>query len=1089
MTGLVVDSSKAVVAGVRIGVRNTDTNIEQTIQTNESGLFAITGLAPGVYELTASKPGFETYRKSQIVLETGQRLRDDIVLRVGAVSTTVEVTAEAAPLNTEDGAMKGAVIGQQEIQEVPLNGRDFTDIALLVPGVQRLAEGAAGSGMTVNGARGDNTNFYLDGFNDRSARGAAAQLRPNLDALEEFKMEVSGFSAQYGKLAGGIMNMVLKSGTNQPHGTVFEYLRNGVLDARPFFDPVKYPLHRNQFGATVSGPVVLPAIYNGHDKTFFMVSWESYRETSKATTLNNVPTPAQRAGDFSGMVNNRGQRLTVADPYAGNAPFPGNTIPASRFSPVAVRMMEFFPQPNYISIGNNYQAAATRWSNWTSVVGKGDHRFSEKDSISVRYGYRWNSSNSPFAGTNLGTFANVGDDGRSLGGITHTHLFSPALINEFRVGFSRNALNEHIDDSQGQPDAAQLGMAGSATDPALAGFPKVNVTNYAGLGFAVNDPLAYYATDYQTGDVLTWIKGKHILKFGADVSLGQYDQPYYNNSRGTLTTNGVWTGAGNASNGDAFADLLLGLVSSSSITAVPTRCYLRWRSYGGFVNDDFKATPNLTLNLGLRYEINPPPHDKHGRMINFVPELNKIIIASDKTIPDLDQLLKRSNLTGRVGLAGQYGLPDSLVFTDYNNFSPRLGFAWRPGGTRRSVIRGGYGWFYSGSMLSDIRYDLGTSFPFAVNYNFNRLSSDPNALTLANPWPLALAALGGVNTSNGFQTHAPVGYLQTYSLTVERDLGRGNILEIGYVGSKGTHLGRKYDINMPYRSIENYMAYGTAFPVNYPGLNTINYYDFGSNSIYGAGQIMLRKRGGRGLFYRLAYTWSKSLDTTSQISGSSSGGVSGALDARNLGLERGRSDSDKGHVFTAVFNYTPPIGRGKPLLHNARKIVNGVFGGWQLSGTVTASTGPPFTIQDSSVNASIGESTRPNRIASGKETSGTGRRGLGYRWYDPGAFVGVAGCASRTSCLPDRYGFLPFSPGNSGRNILDAPGMFVTNANLMKNIQLGEGRRIQVRWESFNAFNTPNFRLPNRNFDANAAGIITGVQSPRQMQFGLKYIF
>ncbi len=386
VTGLVLDSSKAVVAGVRIAIRNTDTNIEQTIHTNENGLFTITGLAPGAYELTASKPGFETYHESMIVLETGQRLRDDIMLKVGAVSTTVNVTAEAAPLNTEDGAIKGAVIGHQEIQEVPLNGRDFTDIAVLVPGVQPLAEGAAGSGMTVNGARGDNTNFYLDGFNDRSARGAAAQLRPNIDALEEFKMEASGFSAQYGKLAGGIMNMVLKSGTNQLHGTVFEYLRNGVLDARPFFDPVKYPLHRNQFGATASGPVVLPGFYNGHDKTFFMMSWESYRETSKATTLNNVPTPAQRAGDFSGIVNNRGQQLTIRDPFAGDAPFPGNIIPAGRFSPVATRMMEFYPRPNYTSIGNNYQAATTRWSNWTSILGKADHRFSESDSISVRYG-------------------------------------------------------------------------------------------------------------------------------------------------------------------------------------------------------------------------------------------------------------------------------------------------------------------------------------------------------------------------------------------------------------------------------------------------------------------------------------------------------------------------------------------------------------------------------------------------------------------------------------------------------------------------------------------------------------------------------
>lgn len=331
--------------------------------------------------------------------------------------------------------------------------------------------------------------------------------------------------------------------------------------------------------------------------------------------------------------------------------------------------------------------------------------------------------------------------------------------------------------------------------------------------------------------------------------------------------------------------------------------------------------------------------------------------------------------------------------------------------------------------------------------------------------------------------------MQSYSLTVERELGSGNVLEMAYVGSKGTHLGRKYDINMLYRSIANYEVYGPSFPVPFSGLSSINFYDFGSNSIYGAGQIVLRGRGRRGLFYRLAYTYSKSIDTTSQISGAASGGVSGALDSRNLRLERGRSDSDKEHVFTAVFNYTLPVGRGKRLLGNRGGIVDGLFGGWQLAGTLTASTGQPFTIQDSSVNASIGESTRPNRIASGKQVSGADKRGLNYRWYDPAAFAAVAGCASRTNCAPDPYGFPPFSPGNSGRNILDGPGLFSANANLMKNFRAGEGRKLQVRWEAFNVLNKPNFRMPNRNFDVAAAGIITGVQSPRQMQFGLKYIF
>jgi hypothetical protein len=410
------------------------------------------------------------------------------------------------------------------------------------------------------------------------------------------------------------------------------------------------------------------------------------------------------------------------------------------------------------------------------------------------------------------------------------------------------------------------------------------------------------------------------------------------------------------------------------------------------------------------------------------------------------------------------------------------------------VVRGGYGWFYSGSMLNDVRQGLGTSFPFSTNLSFNRVASNTAALTLANPWPVAIATLAGTNTSKAFQTHAPTPYMQNYNLTVEHDLGRSNVLEIGFVGSKGTHLGRQYNINMPFRPIPFYMANGTGFPVPYPPLSTIDYWDFGSNSIYNAGQVMLRRQSRGGLFYRFAYTYSKSIDSASQLSGASNGGFAGALDPRNLKLERARSDFDRGHVVSAVFSYQLPVGRGKKLLPVAGSLANSILGNWQFSGTIMATTGPPLTIEDSTVNANIGESTRPNRMASGKNPSGTGRRGLDYPWFDPAAFSPVPSCASRTNCSPDPYGFYPFAPGNSGRNILDGPGLFYVNTTLMKNFRIREGKTIQSRYEVFNIFNHPNFQLPDRNFDESAAGIISNVQGqgrggPRTMQFAVKYIF
>jgi hypothetical protein len=1095
VTGVVTDSSKAVILGATVTIRNTETNLSNSITTNEDGYFTITQLPPGQYELTATKPGFNTYLESRLVLETGQQLRNDIELKIGAVSETVSVTAEVAPLNTQDGAIKGAVVVQQEIQDVPLDGRDFTDIAFLVPGVVPNAQGGAGSNMSVNGARGDNTGYRIDGFDDRNPRGAAAQLRPNIDALEEFKMETTGFSAQYGKMAGGIMNMVLKSGTNRLHGTLFEYVRNDMFDARSFFDPVKLPLHRNQYGGTLTGPLLLPKLYNGHNRTFFMLSFEGYHQTAGQTNLNNVPTAAERAGDFSQAVKATGAHIQIKDPLASNAAFPGGIIPPSRFHPVALKVLPYYPAPNYVGVGLNYQATETVTEDWQSILGKADHRFSSNDSLSVRYGYRWNPKTTPWAGTNLGGFGNMVHDNRSMGGVTYVHMFSPSLINELRAGVSRNAQKEHIDNSAGQPTAEQLGMGGSTTDPMAAGFPKMNITNYATVGFGAQQPVQYFVTDYQMGDVLTWIKGRHILKFGVDVSIDHFNQPFYNNQRGTFTANGVWTGAGTAANGDAFADFMLGLLNASTITQVPTRNYMRWTNWGAFVNDDFRITPTLTLNLGLRYEIDPTPHDKYDRWANFVPSLNKVIIASDKTLPNLSDLVKQGGLTDQqVGLARDYGLPNSLVFTNYKDFAPRFGFAWRPLGGHRTVLRGGYGWFYSGFVLNQMRQDMGTSFPFSTNLSLSRVAANPAALTLANPWPVAMATLAGTNAPQGFQVHAPHGYAQNYNLTLERDIGRGDVLEIGYVGSKGTHLGRQYDINLPVRSIAWYMPNGTNFPRPYNPWGTIKYYDFGSNSIYNAGQIMFRRRASGGLFYRLAYTYAKSIDGASQLTGASDGGYGGALDPRNLRLERGRSDFDRGHVFTAIFTYALPVGRGKFLLRDTGKAMNGMFGGWQLSGTITAYTGQPFTVEDSSISANLGQSDRPNRLAKGAYGTGTGKRGLDYPWYDPNAFVPTAECASRTNCSPDKYGFLPFAPGNSGRNILDGPGTFYVNTTLFKNFRLAERRSIQARAEVFNIFNHPNFVIPNRNYNETSAGIISDVQGagrggPRTMQFALKYIF
>jgi hypothetical protein len=602
-------------------------------------------------------------------------------------------------------------------------------------------------------------------------------------------------------------------------------------------------------------------------------------------------------------------------------------------------------------------------------------------------------------------------------------------------------------------------------------------------------------TDWQWDAKMTWIKAAHIFKFGVDYNRYQFNQPYFNNSRGSMTANGIWTGAGTAANGNSIGDMLLGLLNTSSITNQTSRNYMRQEGIGLFFNDDWKIARRLTLNLGLRYEIDTPPYDKYDRMTNFILPLDKVIVSSAANIPGYDQLVANLGLQNQMGLAKNYGLPRALVYTYYKAIAPRVGFAWHP--KNALVVRGGYGIFYSGQLLNDVRNGLDNTFPVVLAYNFNRLASDPGALTLNTPWNLSRGTQTGTASATGWKYDAPQAYLQAFNLTLERELPKGMILEVAYVGSKGTHLGRQYNVNMPVRTEDFFLKYGTGFPVPYPPFGTINYWNFGSNSIYNAGQVTLRKQSRGGLFYRLSYQYSKSIDTNSQSSGQSTDGFAGALDPlNNLRLDRARSDWDRGHTFTATFSWLIPVGRGKKLLGGAGKVSEAFLGGWQLAGTATYYTGPPITIEDSNINANLGESLRPNRIANGAETSGSGRRGIDFPWYAPSAFVPTAQCSNGPprSCSPDKYGFIPYVPGNSGRNILDGPGRQNINLSMLKRWSVGERKYIQFRWEVFNIFNHPNFLLPNRNYNETAAGILDSVAAsgqggPRIMQFALRYEF
>ncbi|MFB3827083.1 MAG: carboxypeptidase regulatory-like domain-containing protein [Bryobacteraceae bacterium] len=1046
LSGRIMDSTGSVIPGAEVRIRNVSTNQSRAATALADGEFVFPGLDPGQYELTATQTGFQRHVETDLTLEVGQAARLDIRLSPGSISETIEVKAEVPLLNTEN-AVKGDVVISQEIAEIPLNGRDFSDLAFLVPGVYPRAAGASNGGQfTVNGTRNDNTNFVLDGFSNIGAKGSNIQSRPPIDAMQEFKMQVSGYSAEYGRLAGGVMSMALKSGGNQPHGSVFEYVRNDLLDARGFFEADKNKLRRNQFGASLSGPVFLPKVYDGRDRTFFLFAWESYRQVSGLSRVMRVPTELERAGDFSQTFDNKGKVIAIKDPLT-SANFPNNRIPASRFNPVAVNLLPFYPLPNRPGQLNNYLSSAVEPDSWDSFTFKGDQKVFAQDQVSFRYVPRWSRSTDVLDGSDLGTFGSKGKGRTLLVGVAFTHLFSPVLINETRVGFTRNNAAERATYA-GQDWYAKLGIAGGPTDPVAMGFPQINVRDMALLGDGASKPTFYSVNAYDVSDTLTWVRARHVLKFGGQVLRNQFFQPRYNNSRGRLNVQGRVTGL-------PMADFLLGYLNSATRQVGSPTSYLFSTSYGFFAQDDFKVSPTLTLNLGLRYEITKPPLEKFGHFANYIPELGKLVIADDITIPDLSRLVDAGGLTGLVGLARDFGLPKSLIYTNYRSLAPRLGFAWRPAGAGSMVVRGGYGIFYAGFLQNTVRNDLGNTYPLAVAQTFNA-GNTVGIVTLSTPFPEGRLSLGSTTNTVGLQYHPNAQYLQTWNLTIERELGRGTAVEVGYAGSKGTHLARKYNYNQPYRIPGLQLADGS-FPRPVPRFNNIQYYDFNSNSSYQAGVLTLRRRFARGVFYRLSYTFAKSIDTNSQFSGAGDGGYDHAQDSRNLALERGRSDFDVRQTLLTSFMWESPLR-------------NRLLKGWQLAGTGRLYSGAPFTPMVANSQIDLGEADRPDRVAGGA----IGNPGPNA-WFDLNAFVPVPAGAYRF--------------GNSGRNILDGPGTIDFNLSLMKKFAVGERSYFQFRWEAFNFINHANFILPVRNVDAANAGTITATGDGRIMQLAVRYVF
>lgn len=1022
------------------------TNQVRKLKTDVKGEFIAPNLPPGVYEVTISEEGFRKLRQTGLELALDQEARMSFHLQMGAVTESVQVVASSVPLINTENSVKGDVVARQELIEMPLNGRDFTDLAMLTAGVNPNKQPNSGSGMAINGARADNTNFLVDGFNNQNPQNASPQAAPNLDAMQEFKIQTSNYSAELGRLAGGVMNVVLKSGGNRLHGSLFEFLRNDHVDARNFFDDSKSELRRNQFGGEVDGPVVIPKLYNGRDRTFFLVSWESYRQRQGAARLQVVPTEAVRNGDFSGLSLIKDPLSTgTCNAKSAAACFPGNQIPKSRMSATALNIGSYYPLPNRTGV-NNYYANPKAQGDWDSYVFKVDQHISSSDTVSIRYLTRNNNAGGPTAAA-LPVFLASTQSGQKMAGLTYTKLFGPTLINEARVGVNRTTTmgsGNHQDTDYN----ARFGLPGPS-DPSLIGFPIVNITNYASLGDASSMPSRSAVTNYTFGDTLTWVKGSHVIKAGGEILRFQWNSQRVLNLRGTFAFTGYWTG-------QPYADFLLGYLNSSTRTISAPMNYMRSTNKSVFIQDDWKATSRLTLNLGLRYELPGPATQTNGHWASYMPEYGKYVYSED---PSLDSPGTVFSDPSRIATAGQLGLPNSLVYARHDDLAPRFGFAYRPFGNNRTVIRGGYGIFFGTQLMANVMNYMNAVFPYVTTQVNNRNATNPQYLTLANSFPVAPSMTGNLSTLavSGWELHAPTPTLQSWNFTVEHEIGMQAAVEVSYTGSKGTHLNRVYNINQPFRSAATYPT----FPVPYAGWSTIQYIGFGFDSSYNAASITLRRRFARNFFYRLSYTYSKSIDNASQMgvtNNISAAGTGGIQDVRNFSLERGRSDFDTPHSFTMTFSWQTPFKR------------NAVLKGWQLAGTGILRSGQPFTPMVNNVNFNLGEAVRPNRIAKGTVSNPSPDN-----WFDVSAFPVVPSGS--------------YSFGTSGRDILDGPGMIQVNLSLIRNFRLGEKSNLQVRCETFNALNHANFNDPVNMVNMPNAGTITSAMDPRLVQFGLRFSF
>ncbi len=1055
--GTVTDNGGLAIPNASVTVLDTAKGWTRKTTTNSSGQYELPQLPADTFTLTVESSSFEKNVRQGIILQTGQLAQIDFTLIPGEVSQTVTVVENASQVET-DNATVGTVVDTRKILELPLNGRQFWQLAQLVPNAYPPINNSSLSfrgGFNVAGQPEVNNNYLLDGIDNSDAATMQPVVSPSVDGIQEFKVLTGNYSAEYGRFSGGQIIITTKSGGNQIHGSAYEFFRTSALDAKNYFSPGSLPsFKRNQYGGTVGGPIV-------KDRTFFFGTYEGLRLSQQISSLATVPTVQDRTGNLSDLVSSSGKKITVLNPATGK-PFPNNQLPA--VNSVSQQLLKYYPLPTSAGTANNYLFSETRTQQGDQFSVRVDDNLWTNNTVFVSYQYQninaFEPSNSLCGSSVLPGFGCTTPELDQAVSLHDTQIFSSSLINEARAGFNRIRTNRSLQDAAYGDVLSQLGIPTSGPNGVgdqggnNLGVPSVTVSGYATLGGATNLPQDRRDNTYNFVDSATWVKGTHSFKFGGDFKRFMYNLQYYQNGRGVFAFNGQYTT-------NALADFLLGDLLSTSRDPGYPGVHSFTNSADFFALDEWQLTPRFTLTYGLRYEFDFPEGEKNNRISTFDPVTGLVPVANG-------QLLNIDPATGSLVNVGSSSLTGAVWHLDKSNVAPRLGIAYQPFHNQKTVIRGGYGIFYNQLVAGNGISQMWRGIPFRTRQTFTNTNSSTYpkpvaAATWTNPFPSGVTNNGGF-TPNGINANYATAATQEWSFSVDQQLQPDLSLELSYLGSHGTHLQESYNINQP---MPGPGAIQPRRPHNQWGSVTwVDSSGFGNFNSFAA---QLTRRYSQGMTLLVSYTYSHSLDDAPY-----SGTIQNPYD---LASQYGSSDFDVRHRLVTSFTYELPFRAGKPFGANLNPAARQAISGWQVNGIFVYQTGNPFTVtttKDMSNTGASSTGTYANRVP-----------GVNMHlphptptaWFNTAAFSDVLPAGT--------YAF-----GDAGRNILAGDGVVNFDFGLYRRVQVTEKAQLELRAEFYNLMNHPDFAAPTSNVESGSFGQVTSTTSTsRETQFAVKLLF